>query len=72
MRTVTLPDACLARCRQLAGATRLPFVGVDLRRTPDGRWYCFEVNPSPAFTFYDSGATNLIACAVARLLSEGG
>jgi hypothetical protein len=72
MRTAELPDARLAACRKLAAATRLPFVGIDLRLTPDGRWYCFEVNPSPAFSFYECEPTSPIARAVARLLSRSG
>jgi hypothetical protein len=72
MRTANVPDTCLARCRELAAATRLPFVGIDLRLTPDGRWYCFEVNPSPAFSFYECETTGRIAGAVARLLSRPG
>lgn len=71
MRTAGLPESCLARCRKLAAATGLPFVGIDLRLTPDGRWYCFEVNPSPAFSFYEREPTSLVARAVARLLAQG-
>ena len=26
--------------------------GVDLRRGLDGQYYCFEVNPTPGFMFY--------------------
>ena len=63
-----LPDAIASRCRALAAALGLPLAGIDLRRTPDGEWYCFEVNPSPAFTFYEDLTGLPIADAVADLL----
>jgi D-alanine-D-alanine ligase-like ATP-grasp enzyme len=44
--------------------------GIDLRRTPAGEWYCFEVNPSPAFTFYQDASRPPIAEAIARLLAS--
>ena len=49
-------------------------VGMDPRGlavTPDGRWFCFEVNPSPAFSYYQKAIGQPIAAAVARLLMEG-
>ena len=42
---------------------------LDLRRTPDGEWYCFEVNPSPGFTYYESNTGQPIAAAIAGLLT---
>jgi ribosomal protein S6-L-glutamate ligase RimK-like protein len=59
------------RCRILAAAMNLPVAGIDLRRTPQGEWFCFEVNPSPAFTYYEHSAGQPIAQAVARLLANG-
>jgi glutathione synthase/RimK-type ligase-like ATP-grasp enzyme len=67
----TLPPEVDARCRRLAEDLELPFAGIDLRRTPDGDWYCFEVNPSPGFTYYEAATGLPIARAVARLLAEG-
>ncbi|GAA3788777.1 RimK family alpha-L-glutamate ligase [Streptomyces phyllanthi] len=64
-----LPDDLSDRCRELAADLDLPLAGIDLRLTPDAAWYCFEVNPSPAFTFYDRHGQD-IAGAVARLLHE--
>ncbi|WP_406389673.1 RimK family alpha-L-glutamate ligase [Streptomyces sp. NBC_00887] len=62
-----LPDDLPDRCRELAADLGLPLAGIDLRLTPDAAWYCFEVNPSPAFTFYDRHGQD-IAGSVARLL----
>jgi glutathione synthase/RimK-type ligase-like ATP-grasp enzyme len=59
------------RCRRLAAELSLPVAGIDLRRTPEGRWYCFEVNPSPGFTFYQDATGQKIAEAVASLLAGG-
>jgi D-alanine-D-alanine ligase-like ATP-grasp enzyme len=47
---------------------RLPVAGIDLRRTPQGEWYCFEVNPSPAFAYYEAATHQPIAEAIAGLL----
>jgi glutathione synthase/RimK-type ligase-like ATP-grasp enzyme len=70
---VAFEPACLPgdwpqRCADLAAGFGLALAGIDLRCTPDGRWFCFEVNPSPAFTFYDRFGQGL-ARAVARLLA---
>ena len=65
-----LPAPLPERCRALAQCVGLPVAGIDLRRSPDGRWYCFEVNPSPGFTFYDSDEDQPIAGAIARLLAQ--
>jgi glutathione synthase/RimK-type ligase-like ATP-grasp enzyme len=67
LEPVCLPDDLADRCRELAAGLGLRLAGIDLRRTPDGAWYCFEVNPSPAFTFYDRHGQG-IAGRVARLL----
>jgi hypothetical protein len=71
IRACRLPEEVGARCRRLAGATRLPVAGIDLRRTPGGEWYCFEVNPSPAFTYYESRTRQPIGRAIARFLAGG-
>lgn len=44
--------------------------GIDLRRTPDGEWYCFEVNPSPGFTFFEQFAGQNLATSIARHLFQ--
>jgi glutathione synthase/RimK-type ligase-like ATP-grasp enzyme len=68
MRATTLPDAVAARCRLLARAMQLSFAGLDQRRSAAGDWYCFEVNPSPGFTFFEGRTGQPIAAQVARLL----
>jgi len=71
MRARELPADCVARCRALAAHLELPFAGIDLRLTPDGEWYCFEVNPSPGFTFFQDATGQRIDEAVARFLMAG-
>jgi predicted ATP-grasp superfamily ATP-dependent carboligase len=58
------------RCRTLASALGLAVAGIDLRQRPDGRWYCFEVNPSPAFSYYQNATGQAIDAAIARLLRQ--
>jgi glutathione synthase/RimK-type ligase-like ATP-grasp enzyme len=64
-----LPDECAARCVALARASDLPLAGIDLRRTEEGEWYCFEINPSPGFTYYQHATGAPIDAAIAKLLT---
>jgi hypothetical protein len=57
-------------CRSLASCLRLPLAGIDLRRTPDGEWVCFEVNPSPGFTCFGAEMAQRIAQALVGLLTQ--
>lgn len=66
---VEVPDDIGARAKSVAEALGLIVAGVDLRRTPNGEWFCFEVNPSPGFSFYDRQEGAPIATAVAQLLA---
>lgn len=68
LRPYVLPDDCADRCVKLAARLGLLVAGVDLRRTPDERWYCFEVNPSPGFTYYQEETQQPIDRAIAQLL----
>ena len=64
-----LPPEIAAQCRKLAASLRLDFAGVDLRVTADDEWFCFEVNPSPGFTYYENATGLPIAAALAGLLA---
>jgi hypothetical protein len=70
-RPFNLPADCAARCRTMAAAMGLAFAGIDLRLTPAGEWYCFEVNPSPGFSYFQHISGHSIDDAVARLLAGG-
>jgi hypothetical protein len=67
----SLPEDIEQRCKDTAVAMDLSIAGIDLRRAPGGEWFCFEVNPSPAFSYYERITGQPIAEALARLLSEG-
>jgi hypothetical protein len=66
-----VPEELASRCRRLAAALDLSVAGIDLRRTAASRFYCFEANPSPAFSFYEEATGQPIAAAVAQLLAAG-
>lgn len=71
MRGIELPAEIAQRCLELTKGLGLAMGGIDLRKSPAGEYYCFEVNPSPAFTFYQSHAQQRIGDALVRLLCEG-
>jgi glutathione synthase/RimK-type ligase-like ATP-grasp enzyme len=62
--SVELADAC----RRLSRDLNLPFAGIDLRLEENGDAWCFEVNPCPGFSYYESHTGQPIAAAVARYL----
>ncbi len=66
-----LPDDIATRCKELARRCGLALAGIDLRLNSRGEWYCFEVNPSPAFTVYEGATGDPISEAVAQLLARG-
>jgi glutathione synthase/RimK-type ligase-like ATP-grasp enzyme len=68
LQACTLPLEIQERCVALSRALELPLAGIDLRRAPDGRWFCFEVNPSPGFTYYEAHTGQPIADAIASYL----
>lgn len=71
LRACRLPAEVEERCFKLAASMNLPVAGIDLRRSPEGEWFCLEVNPSPAFSYYQAHAGLRISEAIARLLAAG-
>ena len=71
LRPLKLPADVADRCRELTRALGLTFAGIDLRRSLDDEWYCFEVNPSPGFSYYQAHTGVAIDLAVARVLAGG-
>ena len=63
-----LPESIGEQVRALVHGMNLLVAGVDLRLRPDGSWVCFEVNPSPGFTWYEEATGHQIAEAIADLL----
>lgn len=74
LREVELCGGLAEKCVSLARSLELPFAGVDLKITPENEVYCFEVNPSPAFSYYESHTGQPIAEGLAAYLveAEGG
>jgi glutathione synthase/RimK-type ligase-like ATP-grasp enzyme len=71
LRACELPSDVAQRCVHLARSMELPVAGIDLRYHPAGRWFCFEVNPSPAFSYYQNETGQPIAAAITRILTAG-
>jgi glutathione synthase/RimK-type ligase-like ATP-grasp enzyme len=68
MTAMELPVEISERCVQLSQKLDLPLCGIDLKLTPDGAYYCFEVNPSPAYTYYQERTGQPIAQAIVEWL----
>jgi glutathione synthase/RimK-type ligase-like ATP-grasp enzyme len=68
LRVARLPDDVAERCVAVTRLLGLHLAGIDLRRAPDGRWFCFEVNPSPGFSYYEAHTGQPIADAIASYL----
>ncbi len=69
LEPTTLPDEVAQRCVDLAGLLVLPLVGIDLRMTPQGRFVCFEANPMPGYSYFESHTGQPISAALVRLLA---
>jgi D-alanine-D-alanine ligase-like ATP-grasp enzyme len=48
-----LPTDIVDKYKMLNTALGLHFSGIDLMLTPDNKWYCFEVNTSPAIHIFN-------------------
>jgi len=71
MEPAVLPDDVAQACFSLAQYLGLPFAGIDLKLTPNGEYYCFEVNPCPGFLYYEKYGGQPISLALANLLYRG-
>jgi len=69
IRPFDLPPDCAAKCRAVVREMQFVIAGVDLR-WENGTWYCFEVNPSPGFMYYQKHSGQPIDEAIARLLAS--
>jgi hypothetical protein len=66
LEAFTLPGDVADSCVRLTEALGLHFSGIDLRFAPDGKVVCFEVNPMPGYSYYESNTGQPIS----RLLAE--
>lgn len=70
MEPTTLPQRIASVCVQAAKECGLLFSGIDLRETPEGDYYCFEVNGFPGFDYYEKRTGQLISAALSELLAR--
>ncbi|MBV7255593.1 hypothetical protein KCG44_02205 [Pacificimonas sp. WHA3] len=68
----TLPDDIADRCLAVSRALDLPFTGIDLCVTANDEWFCFEANPSPAYSFFEDETGLPIADALIAWLRRDG
>lgn len=71
MEPTTLPPKIEESCFQIADQLNLHLTGIDLKETPDGNYYCFEVNPCPGFLYYERNSGQPISKALADFLYNG-
>jgi len=69
MTAVELPSGIAERCVAMTHALGLAFAGIDLKRTPDDRWYCFEVNTSPGYSFFQEQSGQPVADVLVSYLA---
>jgi glutathione synthase/RimK-type ligase-like ATP-grasp enzyme len=69
LKSAMLPQPLASRCRAVTRELGLSLAGIDLRRTENDAWYCFEVNTAPGFSYFEPVAQP-IAAAVAQLLAD--
>jgi hypothetical protein len=66
-----LPKAIEKRCFMVSEKLNLPLCGIDLFRTAKDEYYCFEVNPSPGYSYYQQSTEQDIATAMVKWLEFG-
>ena len=65
-----LPNAIGEACIRLSQRMGLLIAGIDLKEAPDGEYYCFEVNPSPGFAYYEQHTGQPISAALVEALNS--
>lgn len=71
MEPYHLPNKVKFKCLKLARKLGLLYGAIDLRETPQGEIYFFEINPSGQFLFCDQVPDLPITYALYELLSKG-
>ncbi|HTL10462.1 MAG TPA: hypothetical protein VL307_19440 [Chitinophagaceae bacterium] len=67
----TLPKRIMQQCFDLSMRLQLPLCGIDLFLASNNDYYCFEVNPSPGYSYYQHATGQPIAEAIAKWLYYG-
>lgn len=71
-REATMPAHWEALCHRFAQAEELLIAGFDFKVTPQGEWYCLEVNPVPTFLPYEMATGQPIGAALVEALGGEG
>jgi len=70
LEATTVPTSIAAECIRITNEFGLLLSGIDLRKTPDGRYFFFEVNTVPGFAFYEERTGQHISAALSDILSR--
>lgn len=63
-----IPNKIKEACVKMTLDMGLYLSGIDLRKTKNDDYYCFEVNPSPAFSWYEEQTGLPISQAIAKMM----
>ncbi|MFT3936243.1 MAG: ATP-grasp domain-containing protein [Chitinophagaceae bacterium] len=66
-----LPAKIEAACFRVSKQLGLTLCGIDLFLTVNNEYYCFEVNPSPGYSYFQNNTGQDISGAIARWLYYG-
>jgi hypothetical protein len=69
MEPLGLPRDVEEKCVAMTRGLGLVLAGIDLKRTPAGEWYCFEVNTAPGYSYYQEHTGQPIAEALVGYLA---
>ena len=67
-RAASPPERIARSCVRAARSEGLELAGLDFRRTPDGNWWCLEMNPVPTFLPYEASTGHPLGDAILDLL----
>ena len=68
LKETKIPKYVQEACINVSAHLGLHFSGIDLRFTTDGKVYCFEVNPMPGYSYYESNTGQPISLELANYL----
>lgn len=66
---IEIPKEVSYKCIEISKALNLHLSGIDFKRCPKGNYYCFEINPTPAFYVYEKFTRQEISLEVIKLLT---
>jgi glutathione synthase/RimK-type ligase-like ATP-grasp enzyme len=70
MEPTVLNAEVASRCLQLTEKLGLTLAGIDLKESPVGEYYCFEVNAAPVFPFYERITHQPVSKALGEFLRQ--